>query len=78
MGRKIRIIEFTGCTENDGDTKAVHAMGDAGGDDATLCGYPLVDEVKKFEVVKGCVTCTLCISQLEHTAKYERRHGNWY
>lgn len=78
MGDRIRILKFTGCTENDGDTKLIHGIGEAGGDMATLCGYPFVDEVEKWKHSKMALTCHLCIGVIEHAVKYENRNGKWF
>ena len=78
MGRRVQILEFTGCTENEGDVTIVHAIGEAGGDTATLCGYPFVDEVKRFKETRKPVSCGPCKNQLECAGKYEKRHGVWF
>lgn len=79
MGMKVRILEFTGCTNIDAeeDKTIIHGMGENGGDMSTLCGMPFCDEVKKWKETGKALSCKQCIGVLEHTTKYEFRKGKW-
>jgi len=80
MGSKYIITKYSGCiiSEDECPLDTVHASGSCGGDSATACGIPFVDEAEEYEETSKAVTCSACIFELEHREKYVKRNGKWY
>lgn len=79
MGMRVCILELTGCTATPEKfpCDVVHAVGDCGGDQSTLCGLPFVDEVKRYAETVNPVSCVQCQTILNHAAKYKNKNGEW-
>lgn len=81
MGKRIIIDKFKDCcsTGADGDDPGtVHGLEVMTGDDATVCGMPICDEVDKYHTTNKPVSCRACIGALEQRGSFRRRAKGWY